>query len=487
MTYKEHELKKEAQANILGGILALALGTGINAGIGAGIGAGVNSLRNKDVRSGAIRGAGIGGGLTLGGALGGGLGQLMTGTLEGGAFGNLVGLPIGGYLGNRAATNYMAKNQGNKKKASLQKAAEGGPAPASPAKPAGSGVPGMGNAIPPLPPPITTPDIAAMQQAEAEAQEQAAKPPTTQQDTNDKLIALVNKTVDKLGPQEGVPAEEQQLADAGVVPPGMQVTASLKKAAMSPATRVFLTGLLGNTVLGAGIGAAAGAGKGEAGAGAIRGASIGSGITLGGQLGTKGAQWLNRMLLASKNGSNIPLAGYAGIRLGGDIGGAVAGGMVGNAVGKKITKKAAQNKQAGPITAGDILGASAFLAGPALAGGALGAIKDYKKGDKGHNTAKGIGAGLGATLGFTGGGLGGAFIDEVIAPDLANAAQQKLYRAALRNKGIGTAKVINGIAQVPKSIYNGLWAAPLMLYLGAKGGAALGGKLVKSKADKEVK
>ena len=350
MTYKEHKLQKEAQEKKANLLLAL-LGAGILPGaIGAGIGAADSKAKGRSAREGAIKGLGTGAGIGMGGALGGAAGATTENALAallglaGGAWG-------GGALGHSVASAYVKKHPSNKKKASLQKAAEGGPAPATPAKPAGSGVPAMGNAISPLPPPITTPDITAMQQAEAEAQAQAAKPPTTQQDTNDKLIALVNKTVDELGPQDGA-ASEEQLADAGAVPqelgglpPGMQVTASLKKAAMSPATRVFLTGLLGNTVLGAGIGAAAGSGKGQAGAGAIRGASIGSGITLGGQLGTKGAQWLNRMLLASKNGSDIPLAGYAGIRLGGDIGGAVAGGMVGNAVGKKVTKKASLNKK----------------------------------------------------------------------------------------------------------------------------------------------
>lgn len=110
----------DKKANVLLGVLALALGAGINAGIGAGIGAGINKLRDKDVRSGAIRGAGIGGGLTIGSALGGELGQALTGTLEGGAFGNLVGLPIGGYLGNRAATDYMKRNPGTTKSASYR-------------------------------------------------------------------------------------------------------------------------------------------------------------------------------------------------------------------------------------------------------------------------------------------------------------------------------------------------------------------------------
>lgn len=39
---------------------------------------------------------------------------------------------------------------------------------------------------------------------------------------------------------------------------------------------------------------------------------------------------------------------------------------------------------------------SALMAAPTAIGGTIGAIKDYKNSEKGHNTAKGIGVGLGA-------------------------------------------------------------------------------------------
>ena len=186
----------EKKANVLLGVLALALGAGINAGIGAGIGAGINKLRDKDVRSGAIRGAGIGGGLTIGGALGGELGQALTGTLEGGAFGNLVGLPIGGYLGNRAATDYMKRNSGNTKKASYNQYKK-----VAATQAAFAPIKGLPDALKPVPTPMK---IDNPQQAVGNAQmDQAAAAEgvgadTPQQPISDKDIAAkAIETVDK--------------------------------------------------------------------------------------------------------------------------------------------------------------------------------------------------------------------------------------------------------------------------------------------------